>query len=292
MHLALAFLFASALPGAGPIDFQFVPVAPARPGPLILRSPGQRRAVVLLQGLRLHPFSQANAYRASFFSWQKPGSLLVRTLARDADVYAFAYSPNAPLDRIAAAPALGRAVAQLRVLGYPDIVLVGHSAGGLLARQFVEDHPGSGVTKVVQVCAPNTGSSWANLHPSALRGQEEFLQSLSRDGRRRMLWARAGRRIPPDVQFACLVGTGEVIGDGLVSCASQWPDDLQAQGIPAFPVFAIHLLVMRTEPGVGRVAALVRADLPRWDAARIAAARHRLRLPADSHAAGPGRRHG
>ena len=45
--------------------------------------------------------------------------------------------------------------------------------------------------------------------------------------------ARRDRRIPEGVQFACVVGTGTRGGDGLVARESQWPEDLQRQGIPA-----------------------------------------------------------
>jgi pimeloyl-ACP methyl ester carboxylesterase len=262
--------------GAGAVDTQFLQVAPGPPGPSFLRTPGQARAVVLLHGLRPHPFNEANVHQALLDGWQKPGSKLVRALARDADVYAYAYSQNAPLDRIAELPALAQGVWQLSALGYSEIVLVGHSAGGVIARQFVEDHSEAGVTKVVQVSAPNAGSSWVNLAPAILRGQEAFVHSLSKEERKKVLERRAGKRIPAGVQFVCLVGTAELVGDGLVSCASQWPQDLQAQGIPVVGVFVSHLLAVRTDPAISRIAELARTEIPRWDPAHVAAARQKL----------------
>lgn len=277
----LCLLGAAILSTAGGVDTRFAAVGPERAGGIAARSPGQGRAVVLIHGLRTHPFSAANVQRAAFQDWQQPGSRLVRALARDSDVYSFAYSQNVSLDEVAGSTAFAEAVGRLRGLGYAEVVLVGHSAGGLIARQFVEDHPDAGVTKVIQVCAPNAGSSWARLHPSVVRGQEEFLRSLTREGRRRELAARLGKRLPEAVQFVCLVGTGEVLGDGLVACTSQWPEDLQAQGAPAYGVFAIHTLVMRTEPGVARIAELARAGLPRWTPEQVAAVRHKLLHRAD-----------
>ena len=50
--------------------------------------------------------------------------------------------------------------------------LVGYSAGALIARYFVEDSPDYGVTKVIQVCAPNGGSGWGKLTAGVRQSQE------------------------------------------------------------------------------------------------------------------------
>ena len=47
------------------------------------RSPGQDRAVLLLHGLLIHPFSKINVNRAGLHSWQKPDSMLVKRLAAE-----------------------------------------------------------------------------------------------------------------------------------------------------------------------------------------------------------------
>src|SRR5207244_2414497 len=122
-----------------------------------------------------------------------------------ADVFAFAYSQDVPLETVADGPGLRDGVRRLKALGYREIVLVGHSAGGLVARQFVEDYPGAGVTKVVQVCAPNGGSAWAKARMAVRKKQEAFLASLTRKDRRLSLHERAEKRIPADVEFVCVV---------------------------------------------------------------------------------------
>src|SRR5438128_1684436 len=161
---------------AAPIETRFAQVAPVfRQADSFERSPNRQRAVVLVQGLRLHPFSNKNVAKADWESWQKPGSAVVKTLANEADVFAFAYGQNVAVDRIAETACLQDNVRRLKLLGYSEIVFVGYSAGGVVARQFVEDHPEAGVTKVVQVCAPNGGSGWAGGRAFVRKHQEEFL---------------------------------------------------------------------------------------------------------------------
>src|SRR6266481_2076616 len=52
-----------------------------------------------------------------------------------ADVFALAYSQEVGVERVAETPVLRQAVSKLKALGYREVVLVGHSAGGLVARQ-------------------------------------------------------------------------------------------------------------------------------------------------------------
>jgi pimeloyl-ACP methyl ester carboxylesterase len=259
-----------------PFDSQFVQVAPVfRDGSIAARSPGQERAVVLLHGLYLHPFNKANVTRPTLHSWQKPGSLLVKRLAEEADVYAFAYAQTVAADRVPGRADLAGYVGRLRGLGYREVVLLGHSAGGLVARDFVEDYPDAGVTKVIQVCAPNGGSGWAVLQ-AVRANQIEFLDSLTKAARQRAARERAGKRIPSHVQFVCVVGTGTLVGDGLVACGCQWPEDLQRQGVPAAFLATTHWFAVRSPKGTDLLARLVREPQPRWDAAQVAAARRRL----------------
>jgi pimeloyl-ACP methyl ester carboxylesterase len=257
------------------IETQFVQVAPAAVSSNWWDAPTKTRAVVLIHGLFVHPISKENVSRAHLHTWQKPDSLLVKRLSQDADVFAFSYAQTVTADDIAECPELEKHVQQLRQKGYREIVLLGHSAGGVIARQFVEDHPECGVSKVIQVCAPNIGSGWAKWQ-TVRSNQIEFLESLSKPARRRSLSARADRQIPENVEFACIVGTGTVMGDGLVSNRSQYPPDLQKQGIPAYPFNSTHWMVLRSRKGVELTARLVRETQPRWGAKQVEAVRKRL----------------
>jgi pimeloyl-ACP methyl ester carboxylesterase len=267
----LCFLFAS----PETIETQFVPVAPVLSQRHWWNASPNRRAVVLIHGLFVHPFSKTNVGRAQLHAWQRPDSLLVKRLAQEADVFAFAYAQTASADDIADCPQLAQAIRQLRQDGYREIVLIGHSAGGVIARQFVEDHPDCGVTKVIQVCAPNTGSSWAKWQ-TVRANQLDFLDSLTKPVRSRILSQRLDKEIPRHIEFACIVGTGSVVGDGVVSNRSQYPPDLQKQGIPAYPFNSTHWMVLRSHKGVELAARLVRDPQPRWDAQQVEAVRRRL----------------
>lgn len=277
MSAVLPSLLATLCLAAAPVETKFVQVVPApRETARFERSPGQRRAVVLIHGLSVQPFVDGNAARAEFRSWQRADGHLARALAPDADVYAFAYGQDLPVQEVAGLEGFTANVRRLKELGYREIVLVGHSAGGLVARQFVEDYPDSGVTKVVQVCAPNAGSSWARAAAAVGQSQEAFLASLTREGRRACLKCRADKKVPEHVQFVCLVGTRARFGDGVVSCDSQWPDDLQEQGIPAVALAVDHLGAVRGKEGARRIAALVGEDHERWSPDEVRSARRRI----------------
>jgi pimeloyl-ACP methyl ester carboxylesterase len=257
------------------IETQFVQVAPSPAQRQWWNAAQKARAVVLIHGLLVHPFSKTNVGRAHLHSWQLPDCLLVKRLAQEADVFAFAYAQTVSADDIAEWPELAEQLEKLRRDGYREIVLVGHSAGGVIARQFVEDHPDCGVTKVIQVCAPNGGSSWAKWQ-TVRANQIDFLDSLTKPARKRSLWERADKRIPQHVEFACIVGTGTVNGDGMVSNRSQYPPDLQRQGIPAYPLNSTHWALLRSHKGAELVARLVRETQPRWDDNQVEAVRRRL----------------
>jgi pimeloyl-ACP methyl ester carboxylesterase len=267
----LGFLFA--YPEA--IETQFIQVAPVPARGQWWSNPRKTRAVVLIHGLLVHPFSKTNVGRAYLHSWQQPNCLLVKRLAQEADVFAFAYGQTLSADQIAEYPQLEKCVRRLRQDGYREIVLIGHSAGGVIARQFVEDHPDCGVTKVIQVCAPNGGSSWAKWQ-TVRANQLDFLESLTKPARSRSLWQRADKEIPRHIEFACIVGTGAVNGDGMVSNRSQYPPDLQRQGIPAYPFNSTHWMILRSHKGVELVARLVRETQPRWEDKQVEAVRRRL----------------
>ena len=113
--------------------------------------PGTRNAVVLVHGLRASTVLDQHAHELWPHDWQRPDSTLVQALAADADVYAVTYTQDAAVHDIARSPVFLEAMGGLPEDTYEDIVLVGHSAGGLLSRWFVEDHPDSGITGVVQL---------------------------------------------------------------------------------------------------------------------------------------------
>jgi pimeloyl-ACP methyl ester carboxylesterase len=251
-------------------------VAPAvLVGEAAQRSPNQTRAVVLIHGLGVHPIIKSWVEQASYRSWQLGSSPIVKKLSCVADVYALAYSQNAPVDQIPDLAGLSEQVAHLRRLGYTEIILVGHSAGGLIARHLVEDHPDVGVSRVIQVCSPNYGSGWARV-PVVRANQIPFLYSMTASVRKQVLSDRVGKRIPEHVEFACVVGTGTFGGDGVVACRNQWSEDLQNQGIPVFPVRCNHYDVMLLNRTADLLVRLVRDPLPRLDPEEVAAARRKL----------------
>jgi pimeloyl-ACP methyl ester carboxylesterase len=262
---------------AAPVRTTFVQVAPpTAPAGALVRSAGQTRAVILIQGLHLHLLHHGGGARADLRPWQRPGSVLVKTLAAESDIFAFSYGQTAPVTEIATQPDLGEGVRRLRQLGYTEIALVGYSAGGLVARQLVEDDPGVGVTKVIQVCSPNGGAGLAKAKGIAGAGQETFLRSLTREARTRWLLQRWDTPVPAGVQFVCVVGTGLLSGDGIVSTHSQWPEDLQRQGVPAVVLPTEHWEAMSSERGARLIAALVRERQARWGPAQVTAMRKQL----------------
>ena len=273
--MVLFVLLLTLVGGSEPVETKFRQVQPV-PGEAMERTPGRPRAVLLLHGLRIHPLSNAKVYEAQFHDWQLPGSVLVKALGRDADVFAFAYGQNARLESIAATPALANAVGKLRFLGYTEIILLGHSTGGVVARLFVEDQPHAGVTKVIQVCAPNDGSSWAKLNFSVAKDQEPFLHSLTK--KERLLWngLREDKKIPANIDFLCVVGASGPLGDGMVACKSQWSRDLQKQGIPAARLATTHLTVLRSPKTVEKIVEMLREEHPRWSADKVQALRKGL----------------
>ena len=168
-------------------------------------------------------------------------------------------------------------VNRLRAMGYREIVMIGHSAGALIARYFVEDNPGGGgVTKVIQVSPPNGGSSWGKRTGTVRQSQEIFLTSLTKESRQAALQQRMDKVIPPEVQFVCVVGTVGTVGDGVVRADSQWTADLQRQGIPAIRLQTTHVTAMRSKTVALNLAALVKEPQPRWTMKQVVAARETI----------------
>jgi pimeloyl-ACP methyl ester carboxylesterase len=250
-------------------------VHPASPDGKWTRSPQRAKAVVLIHGYYLHVLDTSVA-KPEYRPWQKADSPLVKELARNADVFVFAYGQNADLDTILKQSKLAEHVAGIRQLGYSEVILAGHSAGGLIARHFIEDNPQAGVTKVVQVCSPNAGSPLANL--KGPKSQQPFIDCLTVDARLKTLKARADKQIPAKVEFLCVVGRGNGTtgSDGVVACTSQWSDDLQKQGIPAAGLLANHRDVMRDAKMVEALSKLICGPQPRWCSDRVEQARKEI----------------
>jgi len=246
-----------------PVETKFEQVAPEHEtSATFARSPHQSRAVVLVHGLRWR--DGLASHKANFESWQRPDSTLVKTLKKDADVFAFAYGQNVVVDRIAELAELADNLRRVRQLGYKEMILVGHSAGGLIVRQIVEDHSDTGVTKVIQVSAPNGGSDLGKSF------QEPFIASLTKQERQACLLKRADKKIPAHVEFVCVV-SGALGTDLMVLCKCQWTEDLQQQGIPAFALHKNHHNAIASQAGADLIGQLVREKQPRWDPAKVAA---------------------
>ena len=137
----------------------------------------------------------------------------------------------------------------------------------MIARQFVEDNPTAGVTKVVQACSPNGGTTVAMI--DSLLNQRVFLDSLTPEGRKKCLKERAARTIPEGVQFVLILSDIGGKTDGLVRCDCQWTPDLQVQCVPVLPIKVLHPQVPRAVKGIEAIAAAVKEDQPRWKPERV-----------------------
>lgn len=281
MIAALALTLTLALAGE-PIALETIcqQVAPPNKDAAWMRSQNRDQAVLLIRGYQVH-LRDASVPKAELRPWQKPDSPMVKELAKNADVFVFAYGQNVSLDAVVKASTLSSNVARLRKLGYRDIALVGHSAGGLVARQFVEDNPDAGVTRVIQLAAPNGGSTYADLEEKlriAPKSQRAFLDCLTIGYRKKCLEQRADKAIPDKVQFVCVVAkeARHADTDGVVTCASQWPTDLQKQGVPAICVVSSHTKMVSETAVVETVAELLRGKQERWPAERVDKARKEI----------------
>jgi len=219
-----------------------------------------RRAVILVHGLRATTVLEQHAHELWPHDWQRPESSLVEALAANADVFAVTYTQDASVQDIAAAPVFVDALGGLPDGAYDDVVLVGHSAGGLLSRWFVEDHPTAGITGVVQLCAPNEGSEWARLYGAGRISHETFIQSLSD---RNVSDGRGDKTVPESVDFLVAICDGAALGDGVVTDQAQWPESLRRQGIAAVQVPALHFTATRGRLMAARIAAWVDDEHPR-----------------------------
>ncbi len=262
MTPSLPFVIAVFAAPAADLPTELWQVAPERKGFNAVNPPrGKDRAVLLIPGLKIHPFRPIYATRPEIREFQQTSSELVRALAKDSDVFAFAYAQSVPVDAVAQSPGLQAAVAQIKNAGYQEIVLIGHSAGGVIARLFAESHPDSGVTKVIAVASPHTGSELANLKVGYPRVQAPFIESLAPDAR-----LQAPRnKLDDKLQIACVVcKVKRIEADGLVKLVSQWPEDCRKAGVPAVLVLIDHWHAMLAPASIKVISELAKEKLTRW----------------------------
>jgi pimeloyl-ACP methyl ester carboxylesterase len=241
----------------------------------LTRSAGRTQAVVLLHGLDLRD-DGGDPATPRFVDWQGSTSPLVGALSKHADVYAIGYAQTNAVEEIAAYPELREAIGKVKKLGYENVALLGHSAGGLVARHLVEEHPKCGATRVIQIASPNGGAKlayWAINLLQIPKGQAPFVESLAPAHRAAVAKSRRDRAIPSSIDFVTVVAcsTGNSTGDGAVNRQCQWPSDLQDQGIPCICVDGSHLGVMSDEACFDVYCKLVTQPQPRWGHSQVAA---------------------
>jgi pimeloyl-ACP methyl ester carboxylesterase len=237
------------------------------------------RAVVLIPGLKLHPVRPALAARPEMHKWQQPRGELVRALAEDFDVFALGYAQTVPVDVVARAPALRAAVELLEKADYREIILIGHSAGGVLARLFVATYPKTGVTKVITTASPHAGALLARLPFGYPKIQAPFVQSLTPEARQAL-----ARPVDVDpnqpIEMVCVVARlPRLFSDGLVDVDSQWPPECRAAGVPVVVVEINHFEVLMHPASVHVVARLAREKLRRWTPQEVEQAARLLLKP-------------
>jgi hypothetical protein len=231
------------------------------------------RAALLIHGLKLHLVQPAKATEPEMHEWQKPDSAMVKELGKEFDVYSFTYAQTTPVDAVASCEGLRARLAALRAAGYKEIVLIGHSAGSIVAREVVERYPTAGVTKVIQVAPPNEGAVLAEVGVGLPKTQVGFIKSLAPEYRKEVC-KTCSTPIPKGVEF-CVVACkyGRFQGDLLVDVTSQWPADLQKLGVPVVLESVSHPQAVKDPISVKEIAGLARGKLVRWDETEVAQAR-------------------
>lgn len=235
------------------------------------------RAVILIHGLVPRPVQVKKAAIPEPHSWQKPNSHMVKKLAPDFDIYGFSYAQTLPVDFVTHSCGLRGAVKQVKAAGYKEVVLIGHSAGGVVAYQFAEQYPDAGMTRVVVVAAPLHGSRLANVPTVGLAStQVPFIKSLAPDCRK-LQSEKCGRPIPVSLEICCVVcKLPRLATDTIVPAESQWPDLAQKQGIPAVLMEVNHFDAVRSARGADKVAELAKGKLTRWTPEEVEQARKAL----------------
>lgn len=253
-----------------PTDFWQISPEPFGMSQTIRKS--KPRAIVLIHGLMIHPLNGDRAKTPNPHPWQHPTGSLVQGLAPDFDVFGFSYAQTQPIDEPGFLTGLLMGVRVLKAAGYREIVLVGHSAGGVIARNFIEQYPTAGVTKVLTVAAPHRGSGLARIPFGVPMTQWPFIRSLTPSARESA--CRTGPPLPQGIEFCCVVcKLRHLSTDTVVATESQWPEDLQAQGIPAVVVPVSHMDAVRDEQAVHAIHNLARGKVIRWDQNSVLRAR-------------------
>lgn len=230
------------------------------------------RAIVLIHGLMIHPLNGDRAKTPNPHPWQHPTGSLVQGLAPDFDVFGFSYAQTQPIDEPGFLTGLLLGVRVLKSVGYREIILVGHSAGGIIARNFIEQYPTAGVTKVLTVAAPHRGSGLARIPFGVPTTQWPFIRSLAPSARESA--TRTYPPLPAGVEFCCVVcKLRHLSTDTVVATDSQWPEDLQMQGIPAVVVPVSHMEGVRDEQAVKAIGDLARGKVIRWSRESVMQAR-------------------
>lgn len=272
---ALLLALATAAPPSTDLQTEFWQVAPGT-APKRWAAPDKpvagAKAVVLIPGLHIHPLRPSKVAAPELSRWQLPKSDLVKTLAAEFDVFAFAYSQTLTVDEIAQAAALRDAVAELRKAGYKEIVLVGHSAGAVIGRHFVEQNPDAGVTRVIAVAPPFAGAGAATLNVGYPKAQAPFVKSLTPVARKDA--TKQGNALGKDIEFACVVcKLKRSDSDGVVPTRSQWPEDLQQLGVPAVLAQVSHIDAMDDSTTAKAILQLAKGKLTRWSPEEVETAR-------------------
>jgi hypothetical protein len=254
--------------------WQVTPEHKLDPTPVVVKP----RAVLLIHGLVPRPVAPSKARLPEPNSWQLPNSEIVRELKGDFDIYGLSYAQVTPVEWVCHCEGIQQAVKKLNSAGYQDITLIGHSAGGLISRHFVENYPNSGVTKVISVASPHQGSFWANIPQIGLpSSQIPFIKSLAPGYRSSEKVMK--RDFPDSVQFCCVIcQLPRLNTDSVVSVDSQWPEDLQKQGIPASVVRLNHFEAVRSSEGAKAIGLLAREKIKRWTPEEVEQARKALKL--------------
>jgi pimeloyl-ACP methyl ester carboxylesterase len=247
-----------------PIMFWGISPEAKDPAAISQLKPKQTRAVVVVHGLLPRPLHPERANLPDPHSWQNPKGELVKLLVASADVYGVSYAQTVPVDLVALSKGLRDGIAALKSVGYQEIILVGHSAGGIIVRSFASTFPESGVTKVVTVAAPHTGSGWTNF-PMRFwpKPQIPFIESLA-EGYRAVA-TRDAKPFPKELPVCCIVcKLPRLDSDTMVGVKSQWPPDLQTQGIPAILVRCHHFEAMTNADSIKAMTEAVNGKLLRW----------------------------
>ncbi len=235
------------------------------------------KAVVFIHGLQPHVFHPEKATKPQVHEWQEPGGSLVKLLAEEFDIFGFSYAQMQSVDSITLSRGLRVGINALEAAEYKEILLIGHSAGAIICREFVECFPADGITKVIAISGPYQGSGWAKLPTFTLpKTQVAFINSLLPEVRIALQKER-DVKLPKSLEFCCvLTKWNRTDHDTVVSLKSQWPPDLQDQGIPAVLASCNHFDVMTNDAAIKTVAELAKGKVVRWKAEQTELAQFKL----------------